>query len=98
MKKKFLTGTIKRNPDGFGFLIPEKSDHPDVYIPRHSMENIMTSDKVMVEVEPEHGGERFRGEIIRVIERGIKKLSVSILNKMKNLVSLKMRVKAGDTI
>lgn len=74
MKKKFLTGTIKRNPDGFGFLIPEKSDHPDVYIPRHSMENVMTSDKVMVEVEPEHGGERFRGEIIRVIERGIKKV------------------------
>jgi len=74
MKKKFLTGTIKRNPDGFGFLIPDKSDHPDVYIPRHSMEKVMTSDKVMVEVEPEHGGERFRGEIIRIIQRGIKKV------------------------
>lgn len=74
MKKKFLTGTIKRNPDGFGFLIPDKGDHPDVYIPRHSMEQIMTSDKVMVEVEPEHGGERFRGEVVRIIERGIKKV------------------------
>ncbi|KYG67074.1 ribonuclease R [Bdellovibrio bacteriovorus] len=69
-KKKLLNGTIKRHPDGFGFFIPEKMDHPDVYIPRNSMEGIMTNDKVMIEVFPEKGGERFRGEIIKVLERG----------------------------
>jgi ribonuclease R len=69
-----LTGTIKRNPDGFGFLIPDKADHPDVYIPRSSMDGIMTSDKVMIQVEPERGGERFRGEIVKVVERGIKRV------------------------
>ncbi|GIL16632.1 MAG: ribonuclease R [Oligoflexia bacterium] len=73
-KKKFLQGTVKRNPDGFGFFIPDKVDHPDVYIPRHSMLGVMTSDRVMIEVEPEHGGERFRGEIIKIISRGIKKV------------------------
>lgn len=32
----------------------------------------MTNDKVMIEVERERGGERYRGEIVRVLERGLK--------------------------
>src|SRR5580692_7845473 len=73
-RRNIITGKIKRNPDGFGFLIPDTPEHPDVYIPRHAMDGIMTSDKVMVQVEEEKGGERFRGEIIRVVERGFKKV------------------------
>lgn len=73
-KKKFLQGTIKRHPDGFGFFIPENPEHPDVYIPRQSMQGVMTSDKVMVDVTPERGGERFRGEIIRIISRGTRQV------------------------
>jgi ribonuclease R len=73
-KKKILQGTIKRHPDGFGFFIPDDKEHPDVYIPRHSMEGIMTNDKVAVEVYPEKGGERFRGEIVRVVQRGTKRI------------------------
>jgi len=34
----------------------------------------MTNDKVMAEIYPEKGGDRFRGEIVRVIERGTKLL------------------------
>lgn len=71
-KKKILNGTIKRHPDGFGFFIPDDLEHPDVYIPRHSMEGIMTNDKVAIQVFPEKGGERFRGELVRVLARGIK--------------------------
>jgi ribonuclease R len=73
-KKNFLNGTIKRHPDGFGFFIPEDKDHSDVYIPRNSMEGIMTNDKVMVEAFPERGTDRFRGEIVKVLERGTKKI------------------------
>lgn len=71
-KKKILSGTIKRHPDGFGFFIADDKDQPDVYIPRNSMEGIMTNDKVMAEIYPEKGGDRYRGEIIRVTERGTK--------------------------
>lgn len=71
-KKKILNGTIKRHPDGFGFFIPEDLEHPDVYIPRHSMEGIMTNDKVVVEAFPEKGTDRFRGEIVRILTRGTK--------------------------
>ena len=72
MKKKYLQGTIKRHPDGFGFFIPDQKDHPDVYIPKQSMKGVMTMDKVMVEVEPEKGSDRFRGEVLRVTARSTK--------------------------
>lgn len=71
-KKKILNGTIKRHPDGFGFFIPDDLEHPDVYIPRHSMEGIMTNDKVVVEAIPEKGTDRFRGDIVRILARGTK--------------------------
>ena len=74
MKKKILEGLIKRHPDGFGFFIPEDKEHPDVYIPRHSMTGVMTGDKVTIEVFPEAGGERFRGEIVRINSRGTKQV------------------------
>lgn len=70
MKNKFLQGMVKRHPDGFGFFIPEQSEHPDVYIPRHSMKGAMTNDKVMIEVFPERGSARFRGEILKIVSRG----------------------------
>lgn len=73
-QKKFLQGMIKRNPDGFGFFIPDDRAHPDVYIPRHSMVGIMTNDRVMIQVEKEKGSDRFRGDIIKVTERGTKKM------------------------
>jgi ribonuclease R len=69
-----LEGTVKRHPDGFGFFIPEAKDHPDVYIPRQSMEGVMTNDKVLVQVSPERGGERFRGEILKIVTRGTTKI------------------------
>lgn len=73
-KKRILNGTIKRHPDGFGFFIPEDIEHPDVYIPRHSMDGIMTNDKVAIEVFPDKGKDRFRGEIVQVLTRGTKRI------------------------
>lgn len=67
--KDLVEGHVKRHPDGFGFLIPEAAEQPDVYIPRHSMEGVMTNDRVLVRVEPERGGQRFRGEVVRIVKR-----------------------------
>ncbi|MCB0391665.1 MAG: ribonuclease R [Bdellovibrionales bacterium] len=70
LSKSSVIGFVKRHPDGFGFLIPLEIDFPDVYIPRKSMVGIMTNDKVEVQVRPEPDGERFRGNVTKVIERG----------------------------
>ncbi len=71
---KLLVGAIKRHPDGFGFFIPDQKDFPDVYIPKHSMVGVMTGDRVMIEVFPEKNSDRFRGEIVRVMSRGLKNI------------------------
>ena len=106
MKKKFLSGIIKRHPDGFGFFIPEDPEHPDVYIPRQSMKGVMTNDRVTVEVEAERGGERFRGEIVRVLVRGTSKIvgTLKILNDQSAVLKDEgggwgedLKIAAGDT-
>lgn len=67
--KATLDGSVKRHPDGFGFFIPDDKAHPDVYIPKHTMNGVMTFDRVKIQVYPESGGERFRGDIVEILER-----------------------------
>jgi ribonuclease R len=62
-------GIVKRHPDGFGFFIADDPDQPDVYIPRQSMKGVMTNDRVRVAIEREKGGERFRGDILEIVNR-----------------------------
>ncbi len=45
-----LTGTVKRHPGGFGFFIPEKPEHPDIYLPKNQMPGLMNNDKVKIAV------------------------------------------------
>lgn len=82
-KSELQNGMIKRHPDGFGFFIPDDTTLPDVYVPRHAMSGVMTNDKVAVRVEPEHGTERFRGEVVQILERGTKKI-VGIFTPLPN--------------
>lgn len=79
MSSQFLNGRIKRHPDGFGFFIPEQSEHPDVYIPRQSMSGAMTNDQVKIQVFPERGSQRFRGDIIEILQRA----QTSVVGKLQ---------------
>lgn len=74
----YVIGTVKRHPDGFGFLIPEDASLPDIYISRQYMSGVMTNDRVEAEVfrarpmdrgASGSGSERLFGEVKRVISR-----------------------------
>lgn len=100
-------GTVKRSPDGFGFLIPEDPSHPDVYLPRHTMTSIMTSDRVEVEVHRERGDQRLRGEITQVLQRGttevVGKISIkpngeAILRDEAQAWGRDLKIKSADTL
>jgi ribonuclease R len=72
----WVTGVVKRHPDGFGFLIPEDPSLPDIYISRQYMAGVMTNDRVEAEVfrarpldRGASGEARLFGEIKRVISR-----------------------------
>ncbi|MEK7355255.1 MAG: ribonuclease R, partial [Bdellovibrionota bacterium] len=69
-----VTGIVKRHPDGFGFLIADQPDTPDIYISRQSMTGIMTNDRVEAEIfKPRsfRGGkeDRLSGEVTKVLAR-----------------------------
>lgn len=71
---KTLDGIVKRHPDGFGFFIPDDSSHPDVYIPKQNMGDVMTNDRVQVEVHPDTWNGKFRGEIRKILSRSLSKV------------------------
>lgn len=64
-----LSGIVKRHPDGYGFFIPDDKDQPDAFIPRPKMRGVMSHDRVLVEIIPERGGDRFRAQILKILER-----------------------------
>ncbi|MBX7230503.1 MAG: ribonuclease R [Bdellovibrionales bacterium] len=78
-----IVGSVKRHPDGFGFLIPDDSQIVDVYIPRHEMDGIMANDRIEVKAIPEAGGPRLRGQVLKLVERFAKKVS-GIYEDIKN--------------
>lgn len=77
-----IQGAVKRHPDGYGFFIPDDPNQPDVYIAKHSMDGVMSNDRV--EILPKRDGDRWRGEVTKIVERKtaqvtghIKKLNAS---------------------
>ncbi len=67
---KILTGQVKRHPDGFGFFLPEDSQHPDVYLPRTEMEGLMSNDKIKISVTSRKRNKKlFFGKTLQLVER-----------------------------
>lgn len=88
MKKKFVQGLVKRHPDGFGFLIPDDKTIPDIYIPRQSMKTVMSNDRVLAEIEKERGSDRYRGDVVRIVSRGTRKVvgAFHLINDKEGLI------------
>lgn len=74
--KQKVDGIVKRHPDGYGFFIPDDNQYPDVYIPKPSMDGVMTNDRVRAVVYPD--GHRFRGDIQEVLSRAVQKVTGKI--------------------
>ena len=68
---RLLEGIVKRHPDGFGFLIPDDSQHPDVYIPSSQIGSALTNDRVQVMVHrKKRGGPRsYFGFVHSILKR-----------------------------
>ncbi|TVQ77333.1 MAG: VacB/RNase II family 3'-5' exoribonuclease [Phycisphaeraceae bacterium] len=69
-----MVGTFKRNPRGFGFIIPsEPTAHGDLFVPAHGTMDAVTGDTVRAEVvrqkRPKPGESPFVGEIVEILHR-----------------------------
>jgi len=69
-RMNLLRGRLQTHPKGFGFLIPEDREHPDVYIHANDMLSAMNGDTVLVRVTSKgSAGGRLEGEVVRIVSR-----------------------------
>ncbi len=66
-----VAGSFDAHRDGFGFVIPDKSDERDVFIPPRKTMGAMSGDRVVARIE---SPARREGSIIKILERGQKKI------------------------
>ncbi|MCJ8277812.1 MAG: VacB/RNase II family 3'-5' exoribonuclease, partial [Bdellovibrionales bacterium] len=83
MKNERVAGLVKRHPDGFGYLIPDDNEIPDLFLSRKEMRGVMTNDRVEANLEKEKNGERFFGTEVKVLERGVTRV-VGKVKKQSN--------------
>jgi ribonuclease R len=63
-----VVGMLQGNQAGFGFILPDKEELPDVYIPAGQMNGAMHGDHVVARLL-KGGGRSREGEIIRILKR-----------------------------
>ena len=67
-KMNLVVGMLQGNQAGFGFILPDKEELPDVYIPAGQMNGAMHGDHVVARLL-KGGGRSREGEIIRILKR-----------------------------
>ncbi len=68
-KMGVCVGRIEGHSQGYAFLIPNDSDHEDVYISLKDLKGAMHNDKVVVRVFSNSEKGRLAGEVINILER-----------------------------
>jgi len=70
-RMNLVRGKIQAHPKGFGFLIPDDRDHPDIYIHLNDMKGAMHGDIVLGRVTGRSGpgGTKLEGEVVRIVKR-----------------------------
>ncbi|WP_281890535.1 ribonuclease R [Paenibacillus sp. YYML68] len=70
-RMNLLRGRLQAHAKGFGFLIPDDKELPDVYIHANDMGTAMNGDIILVRVTSKGvSGGRLEGEVVRVVTRG----------------------------
>ncbi len=64
-----VIGRLKGHKEGYGFVIPEVKENPDIYIRRNNMGEAMDGDTVMAKIETIKKEGLTEGRIVRVIAR-----------------------------
>ncbi|AFH59328.2 ribonuclease R [Paenibacillus caseinilyticus] len=69
-RMNLLRGRLQAHAKGFGFLIPDDKEHPDVYIHANDMSTAMNGDIILVRITSRSpSGGRMEGEVVRVVSR-----------------------------
>jgi len=84
-----LTGIIKVNPKGFGFIIQDTPDQPDVFIPPRYINNAISSDQVLFKITANSDDRGPVGEVIKIIQRSKKPITGQLFIDKNNAYHIK---------
>ncbi|XEC94818.1 ribonuclease R [Paenibacillus tarimensis] len=71
-RMNLVRGRVQAHAKGFGFLIPDDREHPDVYLHANDLKTSMNGDTVLVRITSKsEGGGRMEGEVVRVVTRAV---------------------------
>jgi len=69
-RMNLVRGRIQAHQKGFGFLIPEDRERPDIYIPATDMGGAMNGDTVLVRISSKAApGGKIEGEVVIIVKR-----------------------------
>ncbi|HEY3131502.1 MAG TPA: VacB/RNase II family 3'-5' exoribonuclease [Acidobacteriota bacterium] len=63
-----VSGRLTTHRDGFGFVVHEQKDLPDIFVPPHALSDAVHGDQVRVAVSKKRGG-RLEGTVVEVLSR-----------------------------
>ncbi len=80
------TGEITLHRDGYGFLIPEDSTLPDVFIPERFLNGAWHRDRVVVRVAPADVKGRREGKVAQILGHGLTQIVGHVEREAKHWV------------
>jgi ribonuclease R len=71
----FAAGRFQGNERGYGFVLPDNSEHGDIFIQTENINGAMHGDRVLVKViKIQHGNKSAEGEIVKILSRANEKI------------------------
>lgn len=68
-RAKVVIGRVQAHRDGYGFLIPEDSRLPDIFLPKREARDLMHRDRVALHLDKKEGGRKHGPRTLEVLER-----------------------------
>lgn len=81
-KMNLTVGRLQGHPRGFGFVIPDNREHPDVFISAAALNGAMHGDRVVARVTPGRNDKK-EGEVIKILHHANERV-VGTFQKRQN--------------
>lgn len=103
-RTRMVLGRLQTHRDGYGFVVPDEGDGPDIYVRRRNMRGALHGDRVRVQVRLPGEGGRAEGRITHVVERAHHRLT-GIFQRRKTIATVapygnapyeRVRIPAGE--
>jgi ribonuclease R len=73
-RMNLIRGRLQAHPKGFGFLIPDDRDQPDIHIHANDMKGAMNNDLVLGRIIGKNHAGKLEGEIVKIVQRANEQL------------------------